>query len=496
MNQENLPRQQGLIHEFFQAEEGRKADEETIESRRVEAENSVQQSASQIRERAESRKMTTAQEARHTLAQALHQAESKLSEIKEQAESKRHSETEALKQITQEQIKQGEARFQEAEQAQNAAASQLESAQIDGLTTQIDPPTPVDTERLNTEALSPTEMLGQGKDAARQSASKLIQEVQDLSRWRTHRRRLTFAVIGVTSIIALIAVTSMMLIWQDRRTKIQLYDSAKASLGVGDWEQARSQLNSLLNKDRNYRDAKTLLYESYYLPGAAAVKDERLEEARKELTALEEELEDEYSYLHEYQHPTYHDTTALLRRTYYRLDEDFMDNTNKWLEYDTQKAIKRIQGGKYTFENKTILPFALEATPIALNETEDFKIESEMKKVGGIDNGRYGLFWSIARRDLFYFFLIAGNGEYSYGRMVNGVWFDIIVRTKSNRIAMFNAINKLIIKKSGNQVTFLINDNDNVLNEVEFERFPINRVGFCVEPDVQIEIDNISVYVE
>jgi hypothetical protein len=339
----------------------------------------------------------------------------------------------ALNQKTQAAIEQGQKWLREAEQGQREALDQLRSFQLETRSAQATIPANIGT-------LNPTQMLEQSKNTARRASSRLDQEVQNLIKWRKKRkfrRNLIFAVSGVAILVLVIAIIA----FYDNHTKAQLYNSAKVLLESKQPDAAQIQLQKLLKKDPNYRDA-----------------------------------------------------TALLRKTYYRLEDHFIDNKNKWDEYDTDKVTKKIQNGKYTFQNKMTSSDSLEWISVDMSQNEDFQIESSIAKGDGTDNYGYGLVWGLTDVNNHYYFRISGNGYYLYGKQADGKLTAIIGWTKSNHINQHNSTNKLTIKKSGHQIMFSINDN--FVGQAYFERSFGNKIGFRVDPEIKVEIDNVSVYVE
>ena len=171
------------------------------------------------------------------------------------------------------------------------------------------------------------------------------------------------------------------------------------------------------------------------------------------------------------------------------LKENFDDNSYKWDESDNENVKLKIQSGKYLFQHKKN-GARLTHNNFQINEGDDVKIESTILKLNGSDIYGYGIVWGLSNTNNFYSFLISGNGNYMYGKKFLGKWFYLIRWTKTKQIKT-NSLNKLTIIKSGNQIQFCINDS--LVNTAEFEGYFGNNIGFIVNNDLEIEIDNIII---
>jgi len=547
------------IHDFFEVEQQRKEQEKQIELRRAEGEKSVQQTFSQSKAQADSRKKSAEQAARDVLSDTRNRANAKLAAIRARAESKRQSEIQALNQQTQAAIEQGQKWLQEAEQLQQEALDQLEekSAHLDRpISRSAQAMLPADIGTLN-----PTQMLEQSKNAARQAASLLDQELQNLIRWREKREFLRNAILAVSGVAILIALV-MGIIFYDNHSKAQLYNSAKVLLEDGKWQQAQNQFQELLNKDSNYRDAQTLLYESYYRLSSAAIKAGNLEEARDELESLRR------------LNPSYRDTTALLCEVYYRLGAAAVKSGN-WTE--VRKALESLQRLNPSYRDATALLceayYRLGATALkdkkwaearnalellqglnpsyrdgaALLRKTFYRLEDDFidnrnrwdekaddKVMLKIQNGRYIIqnkmssngwlaYHSIDMSQNEDFHIeskmkkVVGRDDRGYGLVWgltdnNYYYFSIsgngqYVYGKQIKGSWKNIIgwvkSNQINNNSANKLTIKKSGNqirffinDNFVGQAQFEGFFGNRVGFQVGANMKVEIDNISVYSE
>jgi serine/threonine protein kinase/sugar lactone lactonase YvrE/tetratricopeptide (TPR) repeat protein len=87
----------------------------------------------------------------------------------------------------------------------------------------------------------------------------------------------------------------------DTLLKESYYHPARAALEAGQWERARRDLNALLALDPDYSDAETLLKETYYRPAQQALARRDWDTARRELAQI----------------PDYRDASVLVLESYY-----------------------------------------------------------------------------------------------------------------------------------------------------------------------------------
>ena len=69
---------------------------------------------------------------------------------------------------------------------------------------------------------------------------------------------------------------------------------------------------------------------------------------------------------------------------------------------------------------------------------EDFVLEVETSQVDGPDNNDYGVILRYQNDDNFYSFEISGDGYYTFGKLVNGEFFNIIPWRESSAINLGN----------------------------------------------------------
>ena len=171
--------------------------------------------------------------------------------------------------------------------------------------------------------------------------------------------------------------------------------------------------------------------------------------------------------------------------------EHFDNNAKNWYEIDSDQATVKVDNGKYFFSHKRNYRYYLTWYPIMLYESDDFAIESHMKKQDGVNDHGYGIIWGAEDAKNYYAFEISGNGNYHYIKSIQGALITIIDWKSSSYINKGNSENKLYLKKQADSIQFFINDT--LVDHAGFEKFIGNKIGFRVSNRQTIEFDSIIV---
>ncbi|MBI5300587.1 MAG: tetratricopeptide repeat protein [Chloroflexi bacterium] len=137
----------------------------------------------------------------------------------------------------------------------------------------------------------------------------------------TKQRMWTWGILGIVVLAFLflisIAVFQIYQRWQLEQQKQELYQSAVVALSSEQWENAQNILGRLISIDSNYRDAQSLLRESYYRSAMAHMKIKEWEKAQAELQTLIK-LD-----------TNYRDVQTLLKDSYYNAGISYLSIGNK-----------------------------------------------------------------------------------------------------------------------------------------------------------------------
>ncbi len=173
------------------------------------------------------------------------------------------------------------------------------------------------------------------------------------------------------------------------------------------------------------------------------------------------------------------------------LEENFDNNELGWFQLDNKDVKLKIQSGKCIFQHKRDYDGYLTWNGVFdVRDNHNFTIESTIDKKDGPNNFGYGILWGLRDKDNYYFFLITGDGYYLYGKQFRGKWY-LSVKTESKYINNGNSSNKLAVSRSDDQIELFINDS--LICASGYEGMFGNNIGFRVNGNVKIEIDNLLI---
>lgn len=175
------------------------------------------------------------------------------------------------------------------------------------------------------------------------------------------------------------------------------------------------------------------------------------------------------------------------------LNEQFDDNNNKWFEKDDAEVFYKVQNGQYHFHHKREKGgwFSWPKIIVNIDSSGDFRIESTMTKISGVNDRTYDIFWAMKDNRNYFSFGINGNGSYLYGKYVQGQWKALIDWTPSTQINRGNLTNSLAVEKSGDKIKFYVNDH--LVDERPYQKGLGKRIGFILNGPMAVEIDNLTV---
>lgn len=172
--------------------------------------------------------------------------------------------------------------------------------------------------------------------------------------------------------------------------------------------------------------------------------------------------------------------------------DEFYSNENDWATGSTSDYSLKVSSGKYYFEHYNTEGSWLTYKTIDINQSNNFKIETTINKVSGVQNYGYGLIWGRKDSDNQYEFLISGNGYYKIMMRSSGSDTDLKKWTLTDVIYDgYGTDNKLTIVKKGNNIDFYINDN-HVFSD-QFRAFMGDKIGWVIYSKQKIGVDNLKV---
>ncbi|MFM7328070.1 MAG: caspase domain-containing protein [Bacteroidota bacterium] len=174
-------------------------------------------------------------------------------------------------------------------------------------------------------------------------------------------------------------------------------------------------------------------------------------------------------------------------------EENFTDNTNKWLVSGDQRYDFRLINGKYRMESKAGGQW-FSTKPVALNTNLDFEISATIRKTGGTDGFYFGILMGMDPATGFSHF--AGVTGWGNAMMSNRgpVVRDFIGGSNYNAVARGNNTNVILVKKTGSQFKLFINGQ--LIGEAPVEEFFGNYFGFQLwsgNESLSIEADDLKI---
>lgn len=172
--------------------------------------------------------------------------------------------------------------------------------------------------------------------------------------------------------------------------------------------------------------------------------------------------------------------------------ESFDDNSRGWCVTTADSSycamgkgrmrMKNIKGARYTYKLREVL----------VNPERDFEVEAHLKQVTGSQEVGYGIGWAMSDENNGYQFLIRSLGSFTVRKVENGVAKTLVDWTPSNQMLSGRGTpNKLVIRKTGARYNFYLNDI--WMSEIPFTNMPGQNLGFALEGENLIEMDQLTV---
>ncbi|MCP3924830.1 MAG: hypothetical protein GY714_19810 [Desulfobacterales bacterium] len=172
--------------------------------------------------------------------------------------------------------------------------------------------------------------------------------------------------------------------------------------------------------------------------------------------------------------------------------EYFNNNKRKWVQTNNKNITTSVRGGNYYFSHKRDVNAWLSWTSkTKINQYKDFFIQTNIKKVSGVNNYGYGIAWGLKDANNNYYFQIRGNGYYTVYKVKNAKYKQIIKWKRNKSINKNNSTNKLGLKKVGNKIYFYINNNQ--VDSMKFQPFMGNKIGYRIDMRQAVEIQDLVV---
>ncbi|SDW87499.1 Caspase domain-containing protein [Lutibacter oricola] len=173
-------------------------------------------------------------------------------------------------------------------------------------------------------------------------------------------------------------------------------------------------------------------------------------------------------------------------------EENFSNNDNDWLIGSSKDREYQLKNGKYYFEHKRKDGSWNTHKGISIDTSRDFKIESNIQKISGVQDNGYGIIFGRKDNDNEFVFLVTGNGSYKIYYEKEGKETKLVDWKNSSYVNKSNyANNKFTVTKIGSKLKFYLNDY--LVHSTYFRRFMGNRLGWSVSSKQKISIDNLKI---
>lgn len=171
----------------------------------------------------------------------------------------------------------------------------------------------------------------------------------------------------------------------------------------------------------------------------------------------------------------------------YAFSDQFNSNKNSWQVMNDNDVAYKITNGKYYLLHKKKTGAYRVDISRNIDTKRDFEIETKIDKIAGETNSTYGLLFGGSGQNQFRYH-ITSTGYYQIKRLVNNKYQDIVKWTQSSYLNKGNqSSNTLKIKKEGQHLKFYINDK--YVNEIDFEPFYGNEIGYFLQSNQEIAVD-------
>ena len=177
---------------------------------------------------------------------------------------------------------------------------------------------------------------------------------------------------------------------------------------------------------------------------------------------------------------------------------DTFDNDNHaWPIADNSSLKTSIAGSRYLLQTKfdsiLIATIPTDKAP-KLDPNRDFSIEVSFAFVNGKPTDSFGFVWGVSNdRKHRHSYGVLQNGNYYVGKHEGGKWVDEIRVSETNLLKKgSNVLNRLILRKRGNQLDLYIDTiRVTTIPYVAFE--PNSSFGFQINGESSVSVDHIFV---
>jgi hypothetical protein len=170
------------------------------------------------------------------------------------------------------------------------------------------------------------------------------------------------------------------------------------------------------------------------------------------------------------------------------LFENLVRQSTAWPEEVTEDHLLKKNEDEYIIERRAGENYTIPSILAELNEKDNWSIECDTDWKSGIDNFSYGIVFG-REKGSYYFFGIAANGNYMYGKYNDWEFTPCIDWKEAPGINKWSG-NHLQVKKIADQLTFYINGK--LVDSFQGEPFFGNFFGFKVSNKQNVTFRNFK----
>lgn len=172
--------------------------------------------------------------------------------------------------------------------------------------------------------------------------------------------------------------------------------------------------------------------------------------------------------------------------------EDFDNNKNDWSISEGEVSASEIKGGNYKLSHFRESGSYYFYKDIYFDNDEDLYIESTFLQRSGSIEGGFGLTFGMKDIDNFYSFVVSSDGHYLIFGYELDEYFTVKKWTKSDLVKSMGFVNKLGVRRSGEDMHFYVNDK--LVYSCKALRFFGNTMGFRVAKNMKMDVDYLHIY--
>lgn len=175
-------------------------------------------------------------------------------------------------------------------------------------------------------------------------------------------------------------------------------------------------------------------------------------------------------------------------QTNYLFKDDFVDNSNKWLEENDEKRSAKMGGGHYIMVHKRESGswFFWNRAPY-MSFSKDFILETKLRLNSGTDNHSYGISWGVQDAENMHSFVVSGNGHFRIFSYTAGTYTAVQAWKKHPAIHKMGSFNVLRIHKKDAKLYYYINDS--LVHTTNNMTIYGNGVGYMLQNQMEVAAD-------